>query len=259
MAMSDQERERALKKLADIDAELDKMRTMDPKGPAGAFDEPIYVGDKPPVVTETKGGLQKAVEFGAPIATTMYGAKKGAELAAPIAARVPTAAGKAIVVGGGAVAGAALAGAGTEMTLQGVQATLGLPGAPDSVDESYRRTLEAGFSGGQGELIGRTVLGPITSVIAPFRRTMDPDSADVLKTMANRVRAAYEEIGGAPLVEDTRKWWHLGRVLDPIENELKDNAVYKRLTDAGLEPEVARRVAITGGAVPSRLDTSITS
>jgi hypothetical protein len=257
--MSPTERERALAKLAEIDAQLEAERTMDPRGPAGAFSEPIYTTDKPPVITEGKGSLQKAVEFGVPIATTMYGAAKGAEMIAPIASKVPTPMGKAVVLGGGAVAGAALAGAGTEMTLQGVQATMGLPGAPDSIDDAYRRTLAAGMGEGQAELIGRTVIGPVTSAITPFRRAMTPESADVLKTMANRVRAAYEEIGGKPLVEETRRLWNPGRILEPLETELKDSAVYKRLRDAGLDPEVARRVAITGGAVPSRLDTSITS
>lgn len=259
MAMSDSERERALKRLAEIDAQLDAERTMDPRGPAGAFSEPIYTTDKPPVVVQGKGDLQKAVEFGAPIAATMKGAQMGAEFMAPVASRVPTPMGKAVVEGAGAVGGAILAGAGTEMTMQGVQAAMGLPGAPDSIDDSYRRVLSAGFGEGQAELIGRTVIGPVTSAITPFRRAMTPESADVLKTMANRVRAAYEEIGGKPMVEDTRRWWSLGRLGAPLETELKDDAVYKRLRDAGLDPEVARRVAITGGAVPSRLDTSITS
>jgi len=216
-------------------------------------------GKQTPVVPEGKSGMQKFVEVAAPIATTMVGATQAAEAAAPLAARVPTPMGKAIVVGGAAVAGAAAAGMGTELTMQGVQAAMGLPGAPDSIDDAYRRTLTAGLGEGQSELIGRTVLGPVTSVITPFRRAMNPESAEVLKTMANRVRAAYEEIGGAPLVEETRRWWSLGRILEPLKTELADDAVFKRLTDAGLDPLVARKVAITGGASPSRLDTSITS
>jgi hypothetical protein len=262
--MSPTERERALKKLAEVDAELNQLGPVPPAptgmAAAGPTGQPEDVLRKTvPVVPSGKSTTQKVVEAGAPIVTTMYGAAKGAEYAAPIAARVPTPMGKAVVIGAGAVAGAATAGLGTELTIQGVQATMDLPGAPDSIDDAYQRAVSETFGQGEAELVGRTILGPITSRLAPFRRAMNPESAVLMKTMANRVRSAYEEIGGKTMVEDTRRWWNPGRIAAPLETELRDDAVYARLRDAGLDPEAARRVAITGGAQPSRLDTSITS
>jgi hypothetical protein len=263
--MTEAQRQRALKELAEIDAELNQIGQTTPPAGVGAGGptagtyrtqpEPLQT----PVVPEIKGTAQKVTEFAAPIAASMYGAKKGMQIAAPVAAIVPSPVGKAVVLGGAAIAGATTAGAGADLSLSAIKYSMGLPGAPDSFDEALQSASGAAYEQGAGELIGRTVIGPAVTRISPFRRAMTPESAELMKSTANRIRATYEEIGGKPLVEDTRRWWNPGRIAVPLETELKDNAVYDRLRAAGLEPEVARKVAITGGAVPSRLDATITS
>lgn len=248
-------REQAMKELEEINKKLDAERTMDPRGPAGAFSEPVVMGDRPPAAPAEPTTMQSVGEALIPSAASMAGGVAGARAVAPVAAMMPHPALKVGTEVLGAVAGAGLAGAGADLTVQGVKKTLGLPGAPDSIDEALNMSLKRGSDEAMGEVWGQGI-GAATSKLLPFRKAVTPESAELFKTQGDRLRAAYESIGGAPLMEETRAIYNPMRWLQPVGSELEDHAVVKRLKAAGVDPEAARKVALGGGMQPSEIDNS---
>jgi hypothetical protein len=136
---------------------------------------------------------------------------------------------------------------------------MSLPGAPDSVDTALQAGSDEFWNSAMGELWGRTLFGAPMTSLSPYRRAVTPESAERMREMSARIRGAYEQIGGAKLVEDVRARWNPGRFFVPLETELNNTAVVKRLVDAGLDPKKAREVALSNGLKPSEIDHNILS
>ena len=256
-------REEAIRQLEKINAQLDANRVVQnvQGGPAGAFVNPggagtTVTGERPPVLPPEKGGLQKVSEFAVPAGMAMVGASRAVAATAPLAAEASAVSpllGGAVTVGS-AMAGAYAGGAGGSLTMDGAKRALNLPGAPDSFDEAMQTAAGEGSDQMWGELWGQGA-GKVLSGLSPYRRAVGEESANLFKQQATRLRSAYEEIAGSPLMENKRTWWNPMRWKKPA-SELDDAAVVSRLEAQGLDPEAARKVALTGGLLPSRIENS---
>jgi hypothetical protein len=221
-----------------------------PSAPEGAFtDMSVPPPDLPPPIPKQAGVVQRIADVGVPLAASM--AASTAASRAVAGAEIAGWPGAALAVGlPMAAAGVASFAGKSGMDL--VKLVGDLPGKPDSISESLSENGNAALWDAAGEGIGQ-VAGKVTTSLMPYRKVLKAGDEEFLRNHARRIREAYAEIGGKPLVEDARSRWNIMRVWRPIETELDDASVVQRLREAGLDPESARNVALTGGLLPSEI------
>jgi hypothetical protein len=185
------------------------------------------------------------------------GAEKGATTAAKLLeeAPIPKVA-KAALVAGAAITSAGVS-AGTATTA--LEEAKRLTGVGDDRSDSFSQSLDRGFDAAKdyslAEFWGRVNSGVVG--VVGFRPRITPESMANMEQQKNRFRAIYEKTAGTPLLEDPRSYWNPMRYVKPMSTELDDTQVVKRLKAAGYDPEVARSLAINGGAMGDLLDNSL--
>ena len=121
----------------------------------------------------------------------------------------------------------------------------------DNFDQSVKDSYEAALSQANAGALGAGA-SKFAGLLHPSGRA-DPSRIEDMKQVKDSLVRVYENAGGKPLVEDMRSRWNPMRILKPLENELDDSTVVQRLKDKGLDPQMARRVALTGGHTTANL------
>jgi len=139
----------------------------------------------------------------------------------------------------------------TDLGWQNLRRKLGTVDAPDNFEQTKAIATKTAIDQMAGGLWGEALarVGERTSLV----NKMTDEKAQLMGTIQDALKRTYERIGGAPLVEDMRWRWNPMRILKPLETELNDSAVVQRLQDQGLDPKMARRVALQGGMTTADL------
>lgn len=274
--MTDEERK---KLMAERAALLDKMNAdrFQPAvqgGPSGAFvgegaNPQVEVEPAPKLYSREPSVLQQIAEPGSKIGMSIVGAQKGMSLVAPyaevLAPEAPWAAG--LVEGGGAVAGAWAGGGWTQGLWDATKMAYRQEGgrgpfgddAPDGFMQWAENATHAGNQMAAAEA-GNQLLTPVMHLV-PFTKAIAPETAEMYDSLAHRMRSTYQEITGQEAV--TKTWnpfkWGTDDHTMPLfgKTELDVPGVRDKLVNAGLDPDAARKVVMTGGVQPTELPSAL--
>jgi len=243
--------EEALKRFqAERQRLLDKRTGPSTSGAGQAFvgEDMSREGDLPDLSKSSGPSLSGVLGTGADISAGMIGESKAAQLvdALPIPPQYKLAADiGARVLGGGAAVFP------THLAWSRLRQAIGDKSAPDNfekhVSDAWDAALGQANAGAYGAGASR-----LEGALHPSAY-VDPTRLDNMKSIKDSLKKTYEDIGGKQLVEDMRGRWNPMRILKPLETELDDQSVVQRLKDKGLDPQMARRVALTGGQTTADL------